>query len=210
MRALVVANGEAPSQSLLRELADEAELVIGADGGTLAVLAAHVEPDVVTGDLDSLDSAIRAHLGPDRLVLDANPDRTDLQKAIDLALARGAKEVTVVGFGGARADHALANLSVLVLYRGICRMRLVDDLFEICLVDGQVEFEAEAGTVVSLVALGRCEGVTTRGLRWDLEDYPLAFSPYGVHNEVVRNPATVSVREGDLLLFKGRFVEHHA
>ena len=64
--------------------------------------------------------------------------------------------------------------------------------------------------IVSLVALGRCEGVTTRGLRWDLEDYPLVFSPYGVHNELVRSPATVSVREGDLLLFKGRFVEHHA
>ena len=210
MRALVVANGEPPSSGLLATLARESAFVVGADGGALIALAAHVEPDVVTGDLDSLDSATRAHLGPDRLVLDADPDRTDLQKAIDLARARGATEITVAGFGGGRADHALANLSVLVLYRGRCRMRLVDDLFEICLVDGQVEFEAEAGTVVSLVALGRCEGVTTRGLRWDLEDYPLAFSPYGVHNELVRSPATVSVREGDLLLFKGRFVEHHA
>jgi thiamine pyrophosphokinase len=69
--------------------------------------------------------------------------------------------------------------------------------------------EAEPGTVVSLVAIGPCEGVTTSGMRWDLHDYALGFSPYGIHNEVAISPATVSVRNGDLLLFRGRWVEKH-
>jgi thiamine pyrophosphokinase len=98
---------------------------------------------------------------------------------------------------------------MLTLYRGRARIVIADDLFDISLVEGTATIEAEAGTVVSLVALGRCEGVTTRGLRWDLEDHALEFSPLGVHNEVRESPASVSVRSGDLLLFRGRFIEKH-
>jgi thiamine pyrophosphokinase len=42
-----------------------------------------------------------------------SPDATDLQKAIDFALARGATQIDIAAAGGGRADHALANLSVL-------------------------------------------------------------------------------------------------
>ncbi|MCZ7579006.1 MAG: hypothetical protein M5U18_18940 [Dehalococcoidia bacterium] len=47
-------------------------------------------------------------------------------------------------------------------------------------------------------------------MRWDLHDFTLTFSPRGVHNEVADTPATISVRTGDLLLFRGRWVERHA
>ena len=210
MRALVVANGEPPSQALLAELAAAVSLVVGADGGGDVAVAAGIEPDFVAGDLDSVSQPVRERLGPTRLVHDPDPDRTDMQKAIEFAIERGAEEIDVAAFGGARADHALANLSVLLIYRGRCRLRLVDDLFEISLVESEAIIDAEPGTVVSLVALGQCEGVTTEGLRWDLEDHSLTFSPYGVHNEVRARPATVRIRSGDLLLFRGRFIEHHS
>ena len=78
------------------------------------------------------------------------------------------------------------------------------------LVAGEAEILGPVGTVVSLVAIGPCEGVSTRGLRWELEEASLAFSARGVHNEIARPPAQVSVRSGDLLLFAGRWVERHA
>jgi thiamine pyrophosphokinase len=68
---------------------------------------------------------------------------------------------------------------------------------------------APTGTVVSLVAIGRCTWVTTTGLRWNLARHDLVFSPYGVHNEVAQSPASVSVESGDLLLFRGRWIEKH-
>jgi thiamine pyrophosphokinase len=86
---------------------------------------------------------------------------------------------------------------------------LHDELFRIRLVDGRVVVEGEAGTLISLVAIGRCEGVTTTGMRWDLTGYTLDFSPLGIHNEIASSPASVSCASGDLLLFEGRFVEKH-
>ena len=77
------------------------------------------------------------------------------------------------------------------------------------LVDGETAIERPAGTVVSLVAIGRCEGVTTTGLRWPLDNATLEFSPRGIHNEVAATVASVRAASGDLLLFEGRWVEKH-
>jgi thiamine pyrophosphokinase len=88
-------------------------------------------------------------------------------------------------------------------------VRIHDEFFEISLVDRSVEFSGPAGTVVSLVAIGECTGVTTDGLRWPLTDFTLSFSPRGIHNEIASSPARVSVHSGDLLLFRGRWIEKH-
>jgi thiamine pyrophosphokinase len=209
MRALVIAHGEPPSIALVAELAAGAGLVVAADGGVDWALAAGIEVDAVVGDLDSASPQARAVLGEHRFHHHPDFDTTDLQKAILFCLDRGATEVDILAASGGRADHALANLSVLTLYRDRARLRIVDDLFEVSLVTGTATVDAPEGTVVSLVAIGQCRGVTTTGMRWNLTGYDLAFSPYGVHNEIARPPATVSVREGDLLLFCGRWVERN-
>ncbi len=210
MRVLVVANGEPPSGDLLHRLAAAADLIVAADGGAIIALDAGITPDAVVGDLDSVSARPSLSFPPERLHRVPELDSTDLQKAVAFAIARGATQVDIVAAGGGRADHALANLSVLVAFRGEADLRVHDDLFEISLVDGTATIDAAPGTLISLVAIGPCHGVTTSGMRWDLHDFTLTFSPRGVHNEVALAPATVSVRGGDLLLFRGRWVERHA
>jgi thiamine pyrophosphokinase len=210
MRALVIANGELPSRELIASLAAAAGLVVAADGGCDGALAAGIVPAAVVGDLDSVSERARTALPPEAFHERNDPNSTDLQKAIAFCIERGASRVDVVAAGGGRADHALANLSVLPAFRGQAEVHIVDDLFDIRLVQGEATVNAPPGTVVSLVAIGSCEGVTTEGMRWDLDEYPLRFSPYGVHNEVRVSPARVRVRTGDLLLFEGRWVEKHA
>ena len=209
MRALVVANGDPPSAGLARDLASQAGLVVAADGGVDKALALGLVVDAVVGDLDSASDAARAIVAPDRFHHAGSPDSTDLEKSIDYAIQAGATVVDVIGAGGGRADHALANLSVLTLFRGRVELAIHDDLFEIRLVEDELIVDGPVGTVVSLVAIGPCAGVTTSGLRWNLDDRDLPFSPLGVHNEVATPPARVSVKSGDLLLFRGRWVERH-
>ena len=210
VRTLVFANGEAPSPDVVKELHRLAGFVVAADGGSRHALANGIVPDAVVGDLDSIDDELRAAIPADRFHRAGQLDTTDLEKAVAFAIEGGAKEVDIVAAGGGRADHALANLSVLVLNRGRAAVSIHDEFFEISLVDGQAVIEGPPGTVVSLVALGECTGVTTTGLRWPLQEFRLPFGPRGVHNEIESSPATVSVRSGDLLLFKGRWVEKHA
>lgn len=209
MRALIFAHGDPPSRSLVESLRAGANLIVAADGGANLALEYGVAVDAAIGDLDSVNDAVRSALPTAAFHLDADPNRTDLQKAIQFCLDRGATEIDVVAAGGGRADHALANLAVLTLYRGLARLTIHDDLFAISRVDERATITRPPGTVVSLVAIGECTGVTTTGLRWDLRSATLAFSPLGIHNEVVASPASVTVAAGDLLLFEGRWVEKH-
>ncbi|MCZ2109730.1 MAG: thiamine diphosphokinase [Dehalococcoidia bacterium] len=210
MRALVIANGEPCSAALALEIRASAALIVAADGGADRALSLGLEPDAVVGDLDSASPHARKRLPPGRFHHIPRLDMTDLQKAIAFAIERGATEVDVICAGGGRADHALANLSVLATFRGQARVAIHDDNFAISLVDGTEFITAEPGTLISLVAIGECTGITTHGLRWDLRDFTLGFSPLGVHNEIASSPATVTVESGDLLLFHGRWVEKHA
>ncbi|MGE5597718.1 MAG: thiamine diphosphokinase [Hyphomicrobiales bacterium] len=206
-RALVFANGDLPSAELVAEFQAGAALVVAADGGADKALAVGVTPDVVIGDLDSVSEDARQKLPAERFLQVVDYDTTDLQKAVVYCIGHGATRIDILAAGGGRADHALANLSLVAMYRDHADVRVVDDRFEVSLVRGTTVIEAPRHTVISLVAVGQCEGVTTTGMRWNLTDYPLAFSPYGVHNEVAETPASVSVRSGDLLLFRGRWLE---
>ena len=201
MKVLIVANGEAPEDGLMKQLAMESAFVVAADGGSATAFSADITPDFIVGDLDSLPSS---DFPDDRVVRLADQSTTDLEKAIEFCIERGATEVSIVGAGGRRADHALGNLSVLVLFRDRVDVRIIDDLFEISVVNGTAEVSGSKGTVVSLIALGPCEGVTTEGLRWKLLNDSLTFNPRGIHNELLGHSGRVTVRSGDLILFQSR------
>jgi len=212
MRALIFAHGDAPSAGLVASLNRPEDLVVAADAGARHALACGLLPDAVVGDLDSFgaDPILPGAIPADRLHRAPALDTTDLEKAVAWAIGQGCTEIEVLGASGGRSDHALANLSVLKRHRGRAAIRIHDELFEISLVHGEASIEGPPGTVISLVAIGPCLGVTTRGLRWPLTDFALEFGPRGVHNEIETSPAAVSVREGDLLLFRGRWIEKHA
>ncbi len=209
MRALIIANGDPPSKKLAWECFAAADLVIAADGGANTAVALGISPAIIVGDLDSVTDATRAALPSTTFRRDADPDHTDLQKAITYAISCDVTAIDILGAGGGRADHALGNLSLLILYGRQVRIRIIDEYFEISLVDGRAEIAGPEGTVVSLLAIGTCTGLTTSGLRWPLTGHTLSFSPFGTHNEVAAQPASVEVATGDLLLFTGRWVEKH-
>ena len=73
MQALIIANGEPPSDRLLRGCVSAAALVVGADGGADVARRAGITVHLATGDLDSITDAVRDSLGPARLFVDRDP-----------------------------------------------------------------------------------------------------------------------------------------
>ena len=116
MRALIVLGGDAPGVGLLRACAAEADFSIAADRGLEAFDAAGMEPDMLIGDMDSVSPQVLARyesrLSADRL--NCIKDDTDGEYALNLALEKGATEITLLGALGGRLDHALANLMMVV------------------------------------------------------------------------------------------------
>lgn len=201
--ALVIANGEAPKKQQLLALVKEANIVICADGGANTALKFGITPDAIVGDFDSIHAEALVKFRKVPTFEDRDDETTDLEKAISWAIKAKHIHVVVVGASGRRLDHTIGNLGVIAKFYPDAIVRFVDDIGELLYVGKELTFEASKGDVVSLVPLGRCEGIITQGLKYALEGETLELGlREGTSNVVVASPVTIKVKKGHLLLFK--------
>ena len=202
-RALLFLDGEYEDLAWHARLAAAADLVLAADGGARAALAAGVRPAAVVGDFDSLDPGSAAQLAAAGVELVRYPvrkDRTDGELAADEALRRGAGELLLAGARGA-LDHTLGHLALLLrLARAGVRARLVSPRESVAVLaaPAAARLAAAAGTRVSLVPVGGDAVVTLRGLEYPLERGRLPHDAcLGLGNAVAAGGgATVTVHDG--------------
>ena len=114
----------------------------------------------------------------------------------------------MVGVVGARLDHTLANTSILLyLDSQGKRGRIIDDYSEMEIVSSEPISISEEFSFFSLLNITGCaKGITVTGAKYPLQDAEITCEyQYGVSNEVLAGEsATVSVKEGKLLLIKNR------
>jgi thiamine pyrophosphokinase len=195
----------APYQEHIRA----ADLLIAADGGALPLLRAGIVPHVAIGDMDSIDATSLAELETYAIALRRFPrekDETDLELALLYAAAAGATAIDILGALGGRWDHTLANVALLALPElRERRTRLLADRQTLFLVRDAAMLEGQAGDTVSLLPLaGDAHGVTTKGLRYPLDDATLSYErARGVSNVLLAPPGYVSLRAGLLLVVHG-------
>jgi thiamine pyrophosphokinase len=205
--ALVFVGGDPPPAAVAAHLPGDA-FVIAADSGLTHAVAFGRAVDLVVGDLDSVDLDELAAARAAGAVVEAHPrekDQTDLELALDAALARGARVVTVVGGYGGRLDHLLGNLAVLASPRFTgARLDAWNGTAHVVVVRDDVVLEGRPGALVSLLPVGGpAGGVRTDGLRYPLVDDALEVgTSRGVSNEFVASSARVRVRTGTLLAIR--------
>lgn len=213
-RAVVLAGGELPPTEALRRLvADGPPLVIAADSGLDHADGLGLAVDVVVGDLDSASPAAQARARARGTRFETHPaekDATDLELALLSARDHGARRVTVVGGGGGRHDHLLANALVMaaVEFADLDLDALVGTA-RITVVRHRATLTGRPGSLCSLLPVaGTAHGVHTTGLRYPLlgEDL-LPGSTRGVSNELLGPAATVSVGDGVLLAVQPHALE---
>tara|TARA_B100001094_G_scaffold323031_1_gene373250 strand:+ start:535 stop:1197 length:663 start_codon:yes stop_codon:yes gene_type:complete len=205
--AVIIGNGDPPSASLFLDVMSTLPTLICADGGLRTVLKYGIEPDVVIGDLDSVEISDLDRITNEKIFkVDADNTSTDLQKAIKHAIQLDLEYATLLGFTGGRSDHLLWNLGLLRTFGDVINLRMLDDHGETRLVKGTTTFRAKMGQKVSLTPIDApVDGIVTRGLRFPLRDESLELGVRdGISNEVVHNPVEITVRCGSLLVFVQR------
>lgn len=199
-RMLLLCNGEPPSRSLLRALAAQADLIVAADGGANTARECGITPDFIIGDLDSIRPATKRRFRTSIILHVSRQDNTDLEKSLDFLAASGHGSVTVLGATGRRLDFTLGNLSVIWNYTAFLNITFRGDGWRAMPVGKSLVRAAPAGTVVSLIPFGNCDGVTLRGLRYPLKNAPMHVGEIGVSNVVRSSPFAVKVTRGNMLL----------
>ena len=182
--------------------------LICADGGARYIHALGLTPDLIVGDMDSLDGEMQRDFvikGSRIMRYPGAKDETDSELALQMAFMMTPDEIRIYGALGARIDHTLANLTLLAAAadRGI-ETRLLDEWCEIILVRKTAAIEGDIGQTVSLFAFGAdVTGVTLEGFEYPLRNATITPArPIGISNRLTAAQGVISVESGDLLVMR--------
>lgn len=207
MRAAIFSAGPVEDYSRIRSTLGVVDLVICADGGIRHALALGLNPDLVLGDFDSAGPALVAEVEARGIPVHRVPaekDQTDTHLAVEEAVARGAREIVLVGAIGGRLDHTLSALLLLPGVPETIDLVMVDarNVVRLLRPGGRMTVTGAPGDFLSLLPLTpQAKGVVAEGVKWPLDGATLRWGEsVGVSNQLVEPEAFVAVREGYLLV----------
>ena len=212
---VVVTGGDPIDRDHALDLPTDAT-VIAVDSGVEHAQDLGLAIHLAVGDFDSVDPDRLAQAERAGATVERHPaakDATDLELALDAALALGPSHIHVLGGHGGRLDHLLGNGLVLAApaYAGATVTARMGTA-RLAVVRGSVELSGPHGDLVSLLPVhGGAQGVTTSGLLYPLAGEDLhPGSTRGISNELIGGAATVRVDHGVLLAIQpGSLGTHH-
>lgn len=195
--AVIVANGEFPSASVMHRWIDRAPLVVCLDGAANRLLQLGYRPHLIIGDGDSIQPGLTERYGVEFLKVDEQ-ETNDLSKAVRYLHRRGCRQLMMLGITGRRDDHTLGNISLLVYYlqMGMKAVAVTDwGTFVPC--RGNALLKTTKGQQVSLFNF-RATGIKSNDLVYPPYDTTMLWQ--GTLNEATSDRLSIQA-EGDYLVY---------
>lgn len=209
LHGLIFANGDlnfGPTVEAARNVPGAA-LIVVADGGLRNALTCNRYPDIIVGDMDSIDPGDLAEAeqrGVEIHRASTDKDETDLELALLIAAKRGCDPIRIFGAIGDRLDQTIGNVYLLALPELRDRdTRLVSGKQTAWLAyPGEHIIVGEPGDTISLLPIGaEITGILTDRLKYPLRRETLLFGPArGMSNVLLANEARVTFDSGLLLI----------
>ena len=202
-RCVIIGGAQIINYDKIKEHLNKDDFNIFCDSGLRHEEELKLKPDLIVGDFDS-------YKNPDTdietIVLPCEKDDTDTVYAVKEALKRGFDEVLLIGVVGARLDHTLGNVSILLMLDSAGKKaKIVDDYSEMEIVSDKPVFIDDSFLYFSLLNIsGLARGIDIENAKYPLKNAEITCEyQYGISNEVLPGKlAKVSLKEGRLLLIK--------
>ena len=177
------------------------DIVIAADAGIKNTHKFNIKPDFIIGDFDSLGYT---PTDSNTIIHPIEKDDTDTGICLQTALDQGYREILIIGGLGGRLDHTMSNIQLIT---GKCHLAdriSIRDKSNSCTVitNGSVTLPYIKNQYVSIFSMTeKSTGVTTSGLKYPLDNATMVYgSTLGTSNEIIDKEATISVKDGRLLI----------
>jgi thiamine pyrophosphokinase len=204
--ALIIANGEECDDEIMGQLLEWSPFVVVLDGAIHKVLAKGIKVDTLLGDFDrgiNFEDILEQQSDIE-IINTPDQNKTDLEKAIDYLINKGHKAANILWATGKRADHSITNITNLVRYKNEIKLVMIDNYSKIFPINKVFEKWYTKGTPISLIPVGEASGITTEGLKYNLDNEQLTIGfRSGNSNEAVADGfIKISIESGELLLME--------
>jgi len=179
------------------------DFVVAVDGGFSHLETIGRVPDLALGDFDSL-GYVPGNV--EVMQYPSHKDKSDLEIAFDYAESQKFDRILVYGALGGRLDHTMGSLHTAAGFaeRGMEVTFIALD-YAIRIVVGPECFELphlNAGTVSVFSACDKVFDIVEQGMEYSLDEPELTNrTTWGLSNELIGKPASISVRRGTLYVF---------
>ena len=177
------------------------EFIIAADGGALSLEKIGIRPNLIVGDLDSLNFA---PTGVEIRRFKVEKDETDMHLALIEGAKRGYDTFYIFGGVGGRIDHTFANYCLLKYAKeqGFSVYLMDKDYYSFVIKNESVSIFGKEGRTFSAFAFGgEARGVSIIGAKYEARDIIMTPDfPLGVSNSFISEKAELSVKDGALLV----------
>ncbi len=202
-RCVIVGGADINNYAYIRSRLHEDDFIIFCDSGLKHLDQLQTEPNLIVGDFDSHENP---HLDVETIVLPCEKDDTDTVFAVKEAVKRGFEDFLLIGVVGARFDHTLGNVSILLYLDSLGKKSsIIDDYSEMEIISDKPVYISDQYAFFSLLNISGCaKGISISGAKYPLENAEIFCEyQYGISNEVLPGEsAMVSVNRGKLLLIK--------
>ena len=202
-RCVIVGGADINNYEYIRSCLREDDYIIFCDSGLKHLDALQVNPGLIVGDFDS---HVNPNLDVETIVLPCEKDDTDTVFAVKEAVKRGYDTFLLIGVIGARLDHTLGNLSILLYLDSLGKKgTIIDSYSEMEIISSKPAYVSDDFSYFSLLNIsGTAEGITIKNAKYPLQNAKICCEyQYGISNEVLPGRvAEVTVSVGKLLLTK--------
>ena len=184
-RCVIVGGADINNYAFIREKLCADDYVIFCDSGLKHLENLQVQPGLIVGDFDSHENPL---LDVETIVLPCEKDDTDTVFAVKEAIKRGFDDFLLIGVIGARLDHTLGNVSILLYLDSLGKKGcIIDDYSEMEIVSNEPVSVRDDYSYFSLLNISGCaKGITITGAKYPLVDGEISCEyQYGVSNKVL-------------------------
>ncbi len=199
-RCVVILSGGRPPFDIR-----DGDMIICADSGAESLVSTGAQPDIVIGDMDSIDMMVMAELEKRGVTMEVYPEDKDLsdgELTVMNAISRNPKQIEIYGGMRGRSDHILASFHLLYCIPKEIHAVLHLEGDEVILLREGSEFKGTTEKpVISVLPASKRAKVTMEGVKWELKERVIEIgSTLGIHNESLDGKVTIEAVEGDVYL----------
>ncbi len=201
IKSIVCLNGEIPKQEFFIQYPKIP--LIACDGAGSRLIKQGLYPDLIVGDLDSLDRSIV----PDTIEIIHTPDQnyTDFYKTLSILEEKKLFPCLVCGTTGKEIDHTLENINTILKYSQQNTILFHDSANSTgekygIFVFLSLEINVKVNSKISILPFPEAI-VSSIGLKWDLEHSFLSQNvKSSVRNVAERSLVRMNVHQGTVLV----------
>ena len=175
----VILNGQMPTDDTIINQITNSDYIIAVDGSANKLFDLEIIPDVIIGDLDSLQNIKNKDI---ELVETPDQNKTDFRKTLEWCIEKNILNISIFGISGESEDHFLGNYYTLSDFGEKISWKAFTDFSMISPCVGRKKFESFTGQKVSLFCMKGSSTVNSENLKYPLQYYRLKPSDDAVRN----------------------------